>query len=409
MIPSPHREGPGSGKEPNRAASAFDRIETFGLIVLLAGLPLSEALKSVGLALSVLGFIGKAASGVRPSVGHRAPALALLVLFVVAGLSIAFAEEHLRQPGELVTLAMTTAPFVLVADVCRGSRRRLLLSLVVIAGCAVAAAEGLIDFLTGGAHRLGLGSVENPVPAAEYLGACLVLAVGLLVGNLGPRVRAALVAAAGPLFAVTLLLTRSRGPMIGTAAGAVLVLAAGRRRKVFAALLLLLIVASAVWFSAANPESRMSGPALTDSRSASFRFHAWREASRLFAERPVLGHGFGSFAELGVVYEDDAWKRGVENAHSTWLHAACETGLLGAGALTAFLVLAMAAIVRGMDPGGGVQAAVSLGTLGAVAALTVAGIFSVTVDAEPGMLLFALVALGQRPRPAGDSHTTGGR
>jgi O-antigen ligase len=409
MIGSALHDRSAGGVPLNRVGSVFDRVETFGLVVLLAGLPLSEALKSAGLALAVLGFAGKVASGSRPSVGARAPAWALITFVAVAALSIAFAEPGLRQPGELLTLGMTVAPFFLVADVCRGSLRRGALALAVVAGCAVAGVDGLFDLSAGGGHRLALGSVENPVPAAEYLGACLALTLGLLIAESGSRARAVCAVLAGALFSVCLLLTKSRGPMIGTAAGGVLVLAAGLRKKIYAALLMLAIVVAAVWFAAANPESRMSGVGLTGSRSASYRVYTWRETTQLIADRPILGHGFGNFAELGVVYEDEAWKLGVENAHSTWMHAACETGLLGAGVLTAFLVLGMVAIARGVGPGGGTQAAVSLGALGGVAALTLAGVFSVTTDAEPGMLLFALMALGQRAASTGIRGDTGGR
>jgi O-antigen ligase len=292
---------------------------------------------------------------------------------------------------------MTVAPFYLVADVCRRPGRTTLVAWAVVFGCVAAAVEGLIDYAGGGASRLSLGSIENAVPAAEYLGAGLALSLGLLIGSSRSRWAAACAAGACLLTVVALLFTGSRGPTAGAAAGAVLVTAVGLRRRVYSVLVLVGILAAAFWFAAANPGSRMSGGAFAGSHGASFRRHTWEETSALIAQRPLLGHGLGTFAELGVFYEDRVWGGRVQNAHNVWLHTASETGLLGAGALAFFLVLGPGAIARNIRRGSGFPRAVSVGSLGAVAALLVAGIFSVTTDAEPGALLFALMAMGQEP------------
>ncbi|MBN2564883.1 MAG: O-antigen ligase family protein [Candidatus Eisenbacteria bacterium] len=391
-----------------RAASFFDRVEVFGLVVLLASLPLSEALKSAGIALAVLGYLGKSASGVRPSVGARAPAWALLAFVGAAALSVVAARPELRQPGELFTLGMTVAPFFLVADACSRPGRRRVLAFAIVAGCAFAAIDGYVTYMTGDAHRLALGSVENPVPAAEYLGATLALATALLIAEVGAPLAGPLTGFACGATAIALILTRSRGPLFGAAAGVVMVLGAGLRRRAYALLLLLAVVISATWFALANPESRMSGGAALDSSSASFRLVTWRAATELIAERPMLGHGLGTFAEMGVIYQDEASRAAVENAHNTWMHAGSETGILGAGALTAFLVLGMLAIARSLRCEDRMGRAVSVGALGAVASLAIAGLFSVTTDAEPGMLLFALMALGQLAPAAGLPRAVGG-
>lgn len=391
--------GAAKGRPADRAARIFDWTQAFGLVVLLAGLPLSEALKSIGLTLAVLGFLGRTAVGSRPRVGSGAQVWALLAYFVISVLSMALAEPALRRPDGLLALGITLAPFVLVADACRRPGRTRLLVSAVILGCAAAAAESLVGHAAGAEARLSLGSIENPVPAGEYLGACLALSLGLLIGASRSRWMAAGSAIACLLTAVALVLTGSRGPIFGASAGAFIVAAAGLRRRVYAVLLLVGILTAAGWFAAANPESRLSGGAVAGSHGASFRLHTWRETSALIAQRPLIGHGPGTFAELGVFYGDEVWGGRVESAHNVWFHTACESGLLGAGALAVFLVLGTGAIARNIRRGRGFERAVSVGALGAVITLVAAGIFSVTTDAEPGMLLFALLALGQGPSP----------
>jgi O-antigen ligase len=374
---------------------ALEWAQVLGLVVLLFGLPLSEALKSAGLALAVLGFLGKLALGDRPRFGSSATAWALLGYALVGVLSFAAAEPSLRRPDGLLALGMTVVPFFLVVDACRRPDRRRVLAWTVVLGCAVACLDGIVEFAGGTEARLSLGSIENAVPAAEYLGACLTFTLGMLIGTAGSRWRAAVSAVACLLTLFALVFTGSRGPMIGAAGGAVLVLAVGPRTRLYAVLLLAGLLAAAVWLNVADPASRMSSGAATDSHSASFRLSTWRSTSALIAERPVLGHGPGTFAGLGVVYEDRIWGGLVQNAHNVWFQTACETGVLGAGALAFFLVLGTAAIAGSALRERGFDRAVSVGALGAVAALLVAGIFSVTTDAEPGMLLFALIALGR--------------
>ncbi len=391
----------------DRAVGFLDGLQSFGLVVLLFGLPFSEAMKSIGLAIAVLGFTGKLVCGTRPQMAGRAATVALLAYVVVGALSIVVAEPGLRRPGELFTLGMTVVPFVLVADACRRRTRQYLFALSVIAGAVVAALEGYVDFMLGDGNRLALASIENAVPAAEYLGAALALAGAVLAAEGRSVLMGPLLGFGSGAVAIALLMTRSRGPLLGAAVGLVTVLAVALKRKLYALLLVAAIALAVMWLSAAYPGARMSGDGFVSSRSASFRVHVWRETEVLVAERPLLGHGLGSYSGLGVRYEDDAWDVESKNAHSAWLHIACETGVLGAGTLALFMVLGLAGIVRACRLTCGLERAVSVGALGGVVVLLVAGVFSVTTDAEPGMLFFSLMALGSAGVPRG--RVGGGR
>jgi len=385
-----------------RAASAaprtyFDGLESFGLVVLLAGLPLGEAFKSAGLGLAVLGFAGKLATGYRPHIRPRAPLLALGLFLVAAVASVLTASGDARRPAELLTLSTTIAAFPLILDsVAARPTRRMLFLLAVLAGVFVSASVAYADHMLGPYHRLVLPSIENAVPAAEYLGACVAVGLALTVTEIGAPVAGPLSALVTGLAAIALFMTKSRGPLIG-AAGGCLVALAGTLRRVRPVLIVLLAVLCALWvFVAAYPGARIADRSPGGRRGVASRVDTWHRTALLIAERPLTGYGLGSYSSLGVVYEDEECIIRQPNAHNVWLHTAAETGLLGCGALTAFLVLGMVGSARAAfgRRGRRIDRSVAAAALGGVTALLVAGLFSVTTDAEPGILLFALLALG---------------
>ena len=90
-----------------RAAGAMDAVQSLGLVVLLVGLGASEAAKSIGIGLAVLGFVGKSVLAGPPRPGATAPLVALGVFFLAGVLSVAAAAPGFGLPGELWTLAIT--------------------------------------------------------------------------------------------------------------------------------------------------------------------------------------------------------------------------------------------------------------------------------------------------------------
>jgi D-glycero-D-manno-heptose 1,7-bisphosphate phosphatase len=380
---------------------AFDGLESFGLASLLVALPLSEAAKSIALALAVAGFAGRIAVGGRYRGAGRGALAALGLHVLAAAASVAVARGQMKHPGELLTLGMVVVLFPITADVCARPSRRLLFGFAILAGAAAAALVGYGEYMVGDSTRLALPSIENAVPAGEYLGAAAAFGVSVLLAELAAPLAGPLVAFAVGALGIALLMTKSRGPLIGAAAGCGTAALLGMRRRHAAAALAACALA-AVLFVALNPESRVARPA--GSRAARSRGATWSATVDLIAARPILGHGLGSFPDLGVVYSDDAGRIHQLNAHSAFLNTACETGLLGCGALVLFVVLALRDVARAIRGAALTHArAVSSGAFAAVIGLLVAGVFSVSTNAEPGMLMFVLLALG-----AGASRARGG-
>ena len=377
-----------------RGAGVFDGAQSFGLVVLLFGLPFSEAMKSVGLAIAVAGFLGKLALGARPRFDDRRALLALLIYFALAALSVAVAEPHLRRPNELLTIGMTVVPFVLVADACARPSRKLLFALAIVAGAVLAALLAYVDHMTGNYQRMVLGSVENAIPAAEYLGAVVPLGVALLLEEVAAPL-------AGPLYGlgvgslvITFIMTKSRGPLPAAITGFGMAVGMSLRRWRYGLIAAAACCAAFAIFIVANPGSRAANAMQTGRRDSQSRLVTWQKTVERIQERPVLGHGPGSFPGLNVTYVDEKVTIHQLNAHSAWLQVTCDTGVLGVGGLLAFLVLGFMSVLRRSRSTRGLDRAVSVGSLGGVAVVLLAGFFSVSTDAEPGMLLFALMALG---------------
>ncbi len=375
----------------DKVAGVFDGIQSFGLLLLLFGLPVGEALKSFGFAIAVAGFLGKLACGRRPAFGRRASLPALAVYFAVAILSVVFARPEFRRPPELLACAMTLVVFPLVLDACARRSRTVLFVWAIVVGAAVAALMGYAGYAAADVrHRLALPSIENAVSAGEYLAAAAVVGVGLLWFEWKAPFAGPILWISTVVSAVAVLLTKSRGPFIGAVAGLATVAAACLRRRYV--VLLLVVAAVATWgFVATHPDARI----VSARYQIDARLLAWRGAAERLAERPVLGQGLGSFKLFDIVYRDEKVEELQMHGHNVWLHAAAETGVLGAGALAVFLVLGMRDVVRAARSARRrLWRSVAVAALGGAAVLVVAGLFSVTVNGESGMLLFALLAIG---------------
>ncbi|MBD3349127.1 MAG: hypothetical protein GF400_08035 [Candidatus Eisenbacteria bacterium] len=393
------------GKRRRRVTRALDGACVLGLVVLLLGLGFSEAAKSIGLALSVLALICRVAIGGRIDL-RGGGTLFFLGLYVAAtALSIAVAPAGLTSWDELLTVLITVAVFPVLADVCaRRPSRRVVFTYVAIAGAAIAAVLGYADHMLGEYVRLVLPSIENAIPAGEYLAASIALTVSVLLIEAGASLVGPLLGLSLGLSVLVLFMTKSRGPVLGAAAGAITALGLGFRRRRVPALATALIVACAAVFGLSNPGSRLVKEGVLHSRSAENRLKTWRASADFISERPLLGHGAGSFASLNIRFTDEVGVEWEQNAHNVLLHELVETGVLGAFALVGFVVFGLRDIVRAVRRSRWrLDRAISAGSLAGVVSLLVCGLFSVSTDAEPGILFFALMALGaSAPGAAGE-------
>ncbi len=388
-----------------RAVSLLDGVQVFGLCVLLVGLGTSEAAKSIGVALAAFGLAGKLALGYRPDRSTLPAFAALAAFYASAVLSFAVARPRFGRPAELLTLAITVVPFPLVLDSCRRRGRRVLLAYALLAGAGLAALLGYADHMAGPFKRLALPSVENAVAAGEYLAAAVAFGLSIVIAERRGPLAGPLSALATGAAMIALGMTLSRGPLLGAAVGGATAIGLSLRKR--HALVFVVLVAAAVWgLAALKPAARVVEESPLETRTAHSRVEAWREALDKWAERPLTGHGPGSYALLNVYYDDGV--RGPEhqpNAHNVLLNTAAELGVIGCGTLLLFLVVSIRAMVRSLRVGAWrLERAVTVGALSGVVAILASGVFSVSIDAEPGMLFFSLLALGASRAAASDGE-----
>lgn len=266
------------------------------------------------------------------------------------------------------------------------------------------------------------GTLSNPIFLAAYLMLLAPLTLRLL-GRARAEGRTGAALGWGLLLLLQLAamaLSQSRGPILGLAAGLlVLLLAAGisRGRRAWGWLALGLAVGGIAFLLLLNQaggplEPLRQAPIIgrfgqifdADRDSSSARLRIWRSARRLLAEEPgilVHGRGLESF-KYAILPHGETYLAGlgqkdrlVDRAHNVLLDALAMSGLPGALALLGMYLawLATAARLAGLapDPAAARSLRLSLG-LGALVGL--GGWFVGPATAAPGVYAGAITLLG---------------
>lgn len=204
---------------------------------------------------------------------------------------------------------------------------------------------------------------------------------------------------------ILLLATESRGGLVAATAGLMLsgialwAKRAGRGARASAVALVALVglAAGLQGRHQLSPER---------AQTVDFRLEVWKSGARMVEARPFLGWGSGGFAteypqfrsesefQYSHKYASDAFME-LEDAHSSWVQTAVETGVVGllALVLVAYVAARLARyyIRVAADPG---NVALLAGLSGGAAAYLVAGLFnSLTLKASPTVMFWAFLGL----------------
>jgi O-antigen ligase len=285
-------------------------------------------------------------------------------------------------------------------------------------------AAGLAPVLSGvavAAALVGIGMALLKIPFAlegnrNYTGtlAAMLLPPMLALALVGRPPLRWLSAAAGASLAALLVISQSRGGLVAAAAGLLIVggaLGAKRVPRGLAAsgVVLLLLVAAVGRFQG---REQLSAERM---KTAGFRLDVWKSGVRMVLARPVLGWGAGNFPVEYPLFRSESEFRysqaqppegfkEIEDAHSSWVQTAAETGVPG---LLAFLLVAYVAarlwryyLKVAADPGTAVLLA---GLGGGAAAYLVGGFFnSLSMKASHTVLFWIFLGLIEvlgDPRP----------
>lgn len=378
------------------------------------------------LALTAFGWALSAAARRRLPVVPAAGRVVLSGLAVfVAGLALsALAAPDIAAGGaEVVRWGLLGLALALAAAL--GPRRGVVLAVAILAAGAAEAAVGAAMAVQrvgpeafavlGGRIYRAHGTFGQPNPFAGYMNMVwpvgLALAWTALVGD-GARARggpprtrlplgrglAVFGAGAAGLCGVALVLSWSRGGWLAAAAGGGTMALAwvarawggrvARRRSLAVAwaastLGVALLLAGAVDRIPAGIGDRLGsisrtfavwGVADAEVTDANFatveRVAHWEAAAAMWAERPWLGHGPGTYAEIYPRFRLPRWSDPLGHAHNIYLHLLAESGLVGLACYFVFFGAALAAILRAVwHPTGQFEAALGLGLAGVWGAL----------------------------------------
>ncbi|MBI2944454.1 MAG: O-antigen ligase family protein [Candidatus Wallbacteria bacterium] len=327
--------------------------------------------------------------------------LRLAALFLWALLSATVNFETALGVGVVVR----ALPFLAVFALLRASEeaRRAAVQATLVAG-AINAGVGLAQWFHVPLTLFGTG--EEPIGLLgnrNHLAVWLAIAIPLAAWQpwrATPSASRRLRLLAALMMGVVLFLTTCRGAMLALVAAGYVLLAFGaaraRGQRLGAALALVVGVCVAVGVWSQSPTARA-------------RLTAWSISARACLQRPVFGHGPGSFANtfqqlsearFRGIDSDPArlaageWRttRNHRELHNDWLQTIFELGF-PAGFLLLFLVRATIA---------GAQAE-RAGALAAAAAVAVAGLTSFPLQTPATALLatavLALALPGWNPRP----------
>lgn len=255
-------------------------------------------------------------------------------------------------------------------------------------------------FVLMGRYMRAYGTFDQPNPYGGYLGLSLPLAYGVVLtgwreararardGEYGELALWLLAAVSAAVMLAGLVMSWSRGALLGFVAGAVLVvLLQGRRlwaAVLVAALLLLPWAPDLVARVPGDLLERVTSVSdyldirvlttveITDENFATLeRLAHWLAAWRMFEREPWLGVGTGQYA---TVYSEVAlprWQDPLGHAHNYYLNVLAENGMVGVTAYLVMLGAAFVTLLKALRQVAGWRRGIVLGALGMLGHLAV--------------------------------------
>jgi putative inorganic carbon (HCO3(-)) transporter len=262
-----------------------------------------------------------------------------------------------REIGPALTTTTRYASFAAVYLIVtqfghdRVLQRRIAWTLAVT--CSVSAGLGLHEYLSG-KQQLATLPYVNQNDFAFILVTSLPLMFVLLDG---PKLLRPLLLGAIGLVSAGILLSLSRGALVGVAAGFLLFVLTDRRRIQVTLTAGALATVGALLVIHSNPQRFQQAVLLKQHvahENVSTRFGAWGAAARLASDHPLLGVGPGNFQfYYNKLTGQPVGTFTLTVAHNALLDIGAEVGLAAMCLLALYLVLAFARLTGSVEAGYG--------------------------------------------------------
>lgn len=267
-----------------------------------------------------------------------------LVLIGTAFLSLIWSVSRFESLVTLTTLLSATVVFVVARDVFRNARARGFLVKIFLLTAAIVSAIGLGMYVTGDYER-ATSLFFWPNPFATFLLATLPFSLDLAIRTSKdrPSVWVYLSLLLGTAFVVTY--SRAAWLIALVLLGLVWWRAQDKKK---ANVVILGVAAASIAFGLAvtGMRTNLAKPVVgvagrltesVNSQSVVDRLDFWREGSAMFAEKPLLGWGVGTYKEVHPAFQKSAITA-TNNPHSLPVQIMVELGVVG---LVAFIVMAL--------------------------------------------------------------------
>lgn len=281
--------------------------------------------------------------------------------------ALAWNGSNWRRFGGLTQLACLAIPLIVAAGTpgaeerIRPIFRAICLAGILVSLYGIAQYFDLDPFLDPAAYSAGDGPYRIVRPPAtlghsDYFAAFLLwpLFLGISLARTDAKWRWIGVAAT-ILDTVAILLSGSRGAMLGLACGGVLYAwrAKPNLRIAGTTVGLTAIALAAFYFSPAGERLRARVYWIGDEPAGGARFLLWRDSLRMAAARPIAGFGPDNFVAEFPKFQSVELARQFpdfyhESPHNVWLDTLTSEGILGLSAQLALIGLAIAAGIRGL-------------------------------------------------------------
>jgi len=389
-------------------------VMVFTIVAFLESLPTvtgaPSAAKIVGLFL-VVGWLGTVAfrrldSGSSLDLLARFPGLVwILGLFLAWVLfSLLWAEDVAVARVTFFRYALNFALFPIVFTAIREPRHVSWLYTVFIAGGLLGGFIGLQTASPPGVEEQRLGGAGlNPNELGALLAVAAVLAACLAFSRSSSTGARAIALAAASLSTLLLIMTESRGALLGLAAAVVVTpLAAGKGRRAAAlAVAVTAVLCVGVWLSTGAPEQTRER--LThDTSSGTGRVDLWTVGLRMVEDKPFTGVGAGNFPvssihyllRPGTIVRDEFIVDHPKVTHNIYLQVLSELGVVGLALFLALILTCLGCTLRAARAfrarGDPTMELLSRGLFIALVALLVADFFSSAVYSKQLYLLLAM-------------------
>lgn len=395
----------------------------------------SDALVALILVAAALAFLSRRVRILRLTVAFW-PGMAFIAVLL---LSASFAPDRIASAKEILRWVALLGTLVVAASFCgRAPARRIVLSALFAALTGEAVLGWAQFFLRRGppAFRIGpflraYGTFGQPNPYGGYLAMLLPVAIAVVIAERPwarrPSTLGALAAVGAATGGAALLMSLSRGALVGLLVGLALLFVLNVRRGGLVVLALALGIAVAFglqtlnlvpgvvaarlaqiiqyvgWFDASTVQPTPQNWAIVE------RMAHWQAAWNMYLAHPLLGVGPGHYP---LAYPDfrvnDLWKAPLGHAHNIYLNVMAEEGFFGIIAYAAFwlgwVVVLFGAYRRSGAPA---DRALASGVTAGLLAVTIHNLFDNLMVHGLGTQMGLLIGLAAAILPASGRRETG--